>query len=78
MKTTMHATPTTAINGIPVDDLPTPIRNEIATFDRVRQEYIDAAYKLEVLHHALESMRSNIAKMVGEELSSKRDQESAE
>lgn len=68
MKTSMTATPTTTINGIAVADLPTSIRNEIATFDRIRQDYIDAAYKLEVFHYALEAMRANIAKLVSDEL----------
>jgi len=68
MKISMTAQQTATINGISVDDLPTPIRNEIATFDRLRQEYLDASYRLEVMHYALEAMRSNIAKMVSEEL----------
>lgn len=66
MKTTMIATPTTSINGVPVDDLPTPIRNEIATFDRMRQEYLDAAYRLEVIHLAVESMRQRIAHLMSQ------------
>ena len=65
MKTPLNLTETKVltINGenVKVSALPDEIINEVQTLDRMRQEYVDAAYKLEVLSLAIAAKTQQIS-----------------
>lgn len=64
MKTKMQVAKTVTLKHanteIEVYRLPEEIRNEIDTLDRMRQDYMDLAYKLEVMELAIKAKMSQI------------------
>lgn len=64
MKTKMQVAKTVTLKHnnqeLEVYRLPEEIRNEIDTLDRMRQDYMDLAYRLEVLELAIKAKMSQI------------------
>jgi hypothetical protein len=63
---TVSKTTVIQVEGVPVavDTLTPEIKLEIETFDRIRQDYTNKLYELEVLHCALAGKRSEIEQAV--------------
>lgn len=70
MQKPMTVQKTTVINvdGKPIqtDDLPTLIRHEIDTYDRIRQESLDLEYKLEIAAMATRYKEAQIMQLINE------------
>lgn len=52
MKFSHNVEPTLVIEGVAVTALPIELQNEIKTYDRLRQDVLDLAYKLEAFELA--------------------------
>lgn len=58
---------------IVVAELPEDIRNEIATFDRIKQQRMDALFDLEVMNLAFQTQQQIIQKLVVDYLTPKQE-----
>ena len=61
-------TKTLTINGqtVKVSALPDEIINEIQTLDKMRQDYVDVGYQLEILNLAILAKSQQISKEISE------------
>ena len=68
MKTKLIAPKTTTIKikdaEVAVYKLPEDVQNEIETLDKIRQDYIDKVYEVEILELALKAKISQINSML--------------
>lgn len=58
--------PTLVIDGVAVSTLPVELQNEIKTYDRLRQDVLDLAYKLEAYELASRAKGAFIQQNISE------------